>query len=435
MSRRVQLRKYVQDIASAGVPTLLVKLRGLLLLPFLTRTLGLEGYGAWVQVVASTNLLMLFASLGLHSALIRFHPEEADRRGAGRLLFTLSLLAVSCAAILALPYAWFAPVLSGFLLHTTEWSTAFLAGALLIPLGAARLMLVSHFRAQDRIRWISGAESLFGLVELGLIVAATLSARSVTAIILASVMGLAAYVTGLGAIAWREGFLPSFGTDRLREYLRYAIPLVPTMAADEVINRGDRLIVGAFLGASAVGLYSAIYALASLPMMLGTPIVTALLPKVIDRWTSGDRRAAGAYIGMTVQAVSVVYAGLFVASVIAGNAVLDLLIGAADSFAPTGLLVLAGTSAYAIGRIYSLALFADKSTHRLSVIWMLSGAVSVLLNVLLVPRFGLPGAGAATALTYGGFLVVLILMTRHVTVYPEKWWRRASWPLEQRAPR
>lgn len=413
----MKLRKYLFDIASSGVPTVVVKLRGLVVLPFLVHTVGLAGYGAWMQVVATTNLLALLASLGLHSAIIRFYPDQEGRAGRAALLYSSLALSVGAAAVLCAGYAIFSPQLSLVLLHAPGYGPLLALGSLLIPLGVLRLMMMSHFRAQDRISWISAADSVFGVLEIALLVGSAVTFRSVYVVMAASVAALALYQAVLLGVALHEGFRPAFAWERIGEYLRYAVPLIPSMGADEVLSRGDRLLVGLFMGADAVGLYSAIYALASLPMMISTPVNNALMPKVVESWCNGDRRGAGTYVGGTVQAMAVLVTAAAAFLAVTGTPLLRLLGAAGAVFLPSGLLVLVGVGSYALARVYAVVFVARKETGTFSLMWVSAGAVNVVLNLLFIPWLGIAGAALATAVTYLLLLSTTHRATRDMVVY------------------
>ena len=59
-----------------------LSLRNVVLLPFLTRGLTLDDYGAFVQAVALVELLGAFIVTALSSALARFASSSADRSTA-----------------------------------------------------------------------------------------------------------------------------------------------------------------------------------------------------------------------------------------------------------------------------------------------------------------------------------------------------------------
>src|ERR1043166_8449717 len=80
--------------------------------------------------------------------------------------------------------------------------------------------------------------------------------------------------------------------------LRYALPLLPAGLSVWMLDRGDRLVIGYYLGPKWIGIYSANYALASLLIMLQTPLQMTLFPKVSALWET-QRASALRYISVS----------------------------------------------------------------------------------------------------------------------------------------
>ncbi len=62
-----------------GIVNLLVSLRGLILIPILTKTLGTDAYGIWSVIIVTISLITPLAMLGLPTAMIRFLSAEKDK--------------------------------------------------------------------------------------------------------------------------------------------------------------------------------------------------------------------------------------------------------------------------------------------------------------------------------------------------------------------
>ncbi|MCK4731610.1 MAG: oligosaccharide flippase family protein, partial [Methanophagales archaeon] len=75
-----EYKLFAQRVGLIGITNLLVNLRGLILIPILTKTLGAEGYGLWAQVIVTIALITPLVTLGLSSAMIRFLAAERDRK-------------------------------------------------------------------------------------------------------------------------------------------------------------------------------------------------------------------------------------------------------------------------------------------------------------------------------------------------------------------
>jgi len=71
-----QYRKFVQDIGILGASNFIVSLRGLILLPILTKFLGPEKYGIWIQLSITLTLLTPFIVMGRPNRRCSFSEEN-----------------------------------------------------------------------------------------------------------------------------------------------------------------------------------------------------------------------------------------------------------------------------------------------------------------------------------------------------------------------
>jgi O-antigen/teichoic acid export membrane protein len=60
-----EYKLFAQRVGLVGIANVIVSLRGVILLPILTKTLGTELYGVWAQILVTISLLMPFGLLGL----------------------------------------------------------------------------------------------------------------------------------------------------------------------------------------------------------------------------------------------------------------------------------------------------------------------------------------------------------------------------------
>ena len=71
-------KKFTKDVGLAGVAQLVTSIKGLILLPILTKTLGAEMYGIWAQILVTVSLLMPLTLLQLEYAMTRFLILESS---------------------------------------------------------------------------------------------------------------------------------------------------------------------------------------------------------------------------------------------------------------------------------------------------------------------------------------------------------------------
>jgi len=64
-----EYKLFAQRVGLVGITNAIVSLRGLILIPILTKTLGASGYGMWAQIIVTISLITPIAMLGLPSAM------------------------------------------------------------------------------------------------------------------------------------------------------------------------------------------------------------------------------------------------------------------------------------------------------------------------------------------------------------------------------
>lgn len=379
------------------------KAKGLLLIIVLAHTIGVVGLGVWTQVYVLTHLLSMVAGLGLFNALVRFYPAESRVRQR-KLLWTSLYLVTGLGLAIGLVAFTMAPWTAQILTDNREYATTFRLGAALVPLVVLRLLLLNIARAENRLSLFSGAAILSEVLELALVVAVVSTTRSTAGAIAGSAIALGMTSVILFLLNLRAFGKPLIPTSPTR-YLRYSLPLVPMQLSDEALARADRLIVGAFLGPAAAGVYAAIYSLASITNITNAPLTNVLFPKVVRLGHRSStvilRRAAVFYV-----LLATVQAGVLAA--LAGPLATFLLHEPQPWLRSSAVLALAGAGVicFGLGRILSLRLFLVNRTVAVLGIWGSAAVCNLLLNLLFVPIYGLVGAALSTVLAYGIFLAL-----------------------------
>ena len=247
---------------------------------------------------------------------------------------------------------------------------AFRIGAVLIVAGQVRLFALSWARAQDRIGPFSRWMALGELLDLVLATALLLAFQSVEAALAGSAVAMVAVACVLSFRALRDAGGLSASPAAIAPMARYSLPLVPLAVSDEALARSDRLIIGALLGPGPAGVYSAIYAFASLTSVISTPLVSVFFPRRLrlephdparaERW---QRKLSLGFAGIVVcQAVVLA---------IVGPALLGLVLGEApteDHIAWVFLTTAVGVGLYGLGRLASTTMYVAKRTPTLAAV-------------------------------------------------------------------
>lgn len=211
----------------------------------------------------------------------------------------------------------------------------------------------------------------------------------------------------------------------LARLARYGLPLTVTFALEFVIGTSDRILIEIFIGAAASGIYAVGYDVArsslGLVMMVINLAAFPLALKAMHEKTDGELRRQLSDNIILLLAVAVPAAtGL---ALIADN-LARVMLGAEFAAGAARLMpwialatLLNGVKLYHFDRSFHLR----EKTHEQ--IWVAAGAaaVSMGLNVLLIPAFGMVGAAASGVTAYAVAIFLSITLGRRHYRMPFPW--------------
>lgn len=398
----MQLNKKVSTdiLVNAGVAAA-IQLRGLIFIPVIAGTLGVAAFGAYSQVLAVMTFLDLIVSLGLFTALVRYGQESGQ--DIADLYYSLVLLAMGSGAVATSLVIVFAPELSRYTLGTLKYANVYRVGSVLILTRIFLRMARDYFRIDSRIKTFSMIEGInaYGLI-IGVAIALFVFDAGLIGIIYSMVLVESVTAVSTQFKIGREiGYAaPSF--DRIVEYLRYSLPLTGSMIAGNASSRVDRVLIGAFLGASAVGVYSIAYQIATAISMYKKPILSTFFPEFSRLIELDQYEECSHYVEQGTRYFSLIALPTVGGMFLIGPQVITAMTGS-EAATPSGLLlatIALGIVVYGFDQMYALILRANKQTVRVTGIRGVGAIGNVLLNLALIPTFGVFGAAIATLGTY-----------------------------------
>ena len=184
-----------------------------------------------------------------------------------------------------------------------------------------------------------------------------------------------------------------------------------------VLTTSDRYVAGHYLTLSAVGIYAMNYGLWSLPyQILNGWLDTVSRSRIYARAAMGDWQAVSRSLWLRVLAGLAAASAGTVLLCFVGRRIALMLVGE-NYWSSWRLMVLiaAGHIFFVIGQSAVTVLFAAKNTSILSLANMTAATVNVLLNIYLIPRWGIVAAGATTLLSYVLWACILLAGALSVT--------------------
>lgn len=398
-------RAFAIDTAVVAVTQLIVRLRGLVLLPLMVKTLGTAAYGAWAQVGAFAMFLSALVCLNMHLPLVR--EIAADHARAATVYVSLFLATCAISILSACVLAAIPGPIATLLLGDASAARFISLGLLLMIANNLRLLNVNLYRATGRLVVRSGVELSTAIGEIvGIVIVLETGGRLEDVLVfMVAWNGAVAIVQSAHCFAITGWGAPR--SDIVRAALAYALPLIPASFANFALDRVDRFVVGYYEGAHGVGIYAANYALGGLVMMAQAPFQMTLLPKVAELWDR-DRARAARYIEVSLM----VFLTLAIPSVAGAGMIAEpalRLLGndeMADSAGWTTFLIAAGVLCWGWALIQAQAFYGARRTGTWGAITLSATILNLVMNIALVPWLGVQGAALATLLAYGAILAL-----------------------------
>jgi O-antigen/teichoic acid export membrane protein len=416
-----RLGELARHSAVYGIGPLVARFLAVLLLPIYTRYLSPADYGLIETLIALWTVLSVLLAAGVKSAFFRFYFDEADEAGRRRVIrtsfwFTMASGTAGLAAGLAL-----AGPISELLFATGEHSDLVRATFVGIWAHVNYEQITALFRVEQR----STAYLIATVINVVLTVALTVLLVVVweqgpIGVIVGNFTGTLVVYTGL--LAYRREQL-GLELDRplLREMNRFGMPLVPSALFLWALNFSDRFFLVKLSGPREVGLYSIGVRVASAIVLLLAAFRTAWPAFAYS--IEDDREAARTYSYVLTYLVAVT-SWMALALGILAPWLVQLL--TTEPFYSAERVVAPLAFAAALFGAYIVVVIGIGRARMTRSNWVITGAaaaLNVVLNLLLIPPFGMMGAAAATIGAYATLFLGMAWRAQRVFPVPYQWRR------------
>jgi O-antigen/teichoic acid export membrane protein len=368
----------------------------------LARSLGPEGRGVYAVAVLIPALISLFAQLGISPANVYHFSKgliEPDELIGHTVALAFGLGSLCFAGVAA--YI----VLSGSNRFLGIGSEYVLVTCIAVPFLLLTAFLQGIFNGAQRFgEYNLVLLSQYASTSIALIVAMVVLRGSTMAAVIAwtaSSIATAALagrrVTALGRLSLR------LRRATLRKLFRFGLISYMSSLTSFANYRLDVVIVNLFAGARQVGLYAVATGLAEMVWYLPNAAGIVLAPKV----ASSDPREGDRITEMVCRVV--VLCALVLSAVLALTAPVVVVLFFGSAFADSAWavwLLLPGIVTFSVARVLSMYLLG-KNMLKVDLMASAAGmAVTLGLDLLLIPRFGFLGAAAASSIAYTSAMLV-----------------------------
>lgn len=397
-----------------GIANLLVALSSLILLPILTKNFSIDDYGIWVQINTTIALLPNLTTLGLPYTMVRFLSAETDKKIIQEGFYSILSMVLISTVIVALLLLVFSKQIA-LAIFNGNVNVAIILSAIVF-LACLNALLLNYFRTFQEMK----KYSFFLLMQtyLGVVIVSYLALEGYSIYMVALGLLLANLITFLvmfALIIWSIGFkIPKF--THIREYLSFGVPTIPGNLSSWIVNSSDRYVIGIFLSAAFVGYYSPGYTLGYSISMLMAPF-SLLLPSVLPQYYDKNNiEKVSSFLNYSTKYFLLIAIPSAFGLSVLSKPLLSVLTTpeiALNGYLITPLTALS-TLIFGVYAIISNVLVLEKKTKVIGSIWIIAATLNLVLNIVLVPYFGIIAAATTTLLAY---VVAFILTLRYSTKF------------------
>ena len=404
------VRQISRDALVYGVGALIARIASFLFLPVYGRYLSPADYGQLQMLELVVDVASIAAAAGTASALMRFYVTTTDPIERQRTVVSALYLMLALNGAMALVLILAAGPIAQLALNDAGHADLVRIAAVTFTLQGTSAVPLLLMQAERRAGTYMAASvvklvlnlalAIFLVVVLGWGVPGVLLANLVTAV----AMGVAL----TGRLFVRFGIAAS--RKAMRQLRSFSFPLQVATAGTFILQFGDRLVLTRTHGLAAVGIYGLAYQFGFLYVSFAAiPFMRAWQPvRLAQSHLPPEERDRGYNHAFRLLNLSLVTIAVGIS--LFARPVLTVLV--APSFhASTNLvsLILLAFIFQTWTDVAQLGLEVAVQTRRISAATWIATAITVVLYLALIPRFGGLGAALATAL---GFCARFVIMDR-----------------------
>jgi O-antigen/teichoic acid export membrane protein len=391
----------------------------------LARQLSVEDYGLFFSVFAFVSFLLFFRDLGLGNALVKHLAEfktkkRFDEIKTSILSVFLSLLFLS--AIFGIVLYFLAPFLaqSYFKDARAEYIIYFFIAYILFS--ALFLFLKNIFQGFQKIKIFALMEPVrLGVILTGILLLFDLGYGFLTPVIAYTVSWLAVFIIFLPFTWWTFSFF-RYKIKNMRKITKqlylFGIAIALAQIGAKVIARIDTLMLTYFNPLSDVGIYNVVLPTALLFLFFSEAISPVLYPLVSELWAKKDTKKLIEGIKLLYKYSFVITMPAFLTIFVFSSLTIKILFGAKYAAGNVALqILLIGVLFLLVSTVNNTILAAIGKPSAVTKSFLLVAAINIVLNLLLIPIFGIEGAATATLISYTLLLIVSTLfVVRYIKI-------------------
>ena len=412
---RARFKQIGKDSLVYGIGGVMSKAIGFFLLPVYTRIFSPADYGTIEMLTVLNGLLGAILVMGMDSAqsFYFFEQKKAGENEQARVVTAILQWRISWGSGIVVLATLVSPLLNQYFFNgQLSWEYFVIAFV-----GALFAQIMSQSAEVYRLLYRPWS---YIIIILGQTLA---SAAIAITLIVGFDSGIMGFFIGMLS---GSALSAAFGWWRIRNYLdlsgwhaylwpkvlKFGAPLIPTTLAMYILNTADRWFISNINGPETLGLYAVGAKFAMLMAIIVTTFRTAWWPVVMDSIQSSDGPAL-------LRIMSSLYLGFGCAGIILLTALSPFLVRILTPLPFHAAYPVVGILAwqsmfYGFNLIVTVGIWKKEKTIWASILMGTVSVLNIVLDALLVPKYGSVGAAMATSLSFLVWNILTLIVSERL---------------------
>jgi O-antigen/teichoic acid export membrane protein len=378
--------------------------------PILTRVLPIKEYGYLALVSSSILLAVNLSKFGLNHSAVRFYEEfrtSTDKKSIAEYYSTLFIFPIVIGLIVGLFFLSLPRTMLDIDINIVKLLSFV---AVLIPVRASFNLFLSFLRAEQRTKFYNffNVISRYGstLLSIGVLVYLINSLYGFyIGVIIAELTSLFFAIFIL--IKNKKIYLTNFSIGFLKESIRYGFPLFAYEIVSTLLSYSDRFLIqyylnSEFLATYTVGSNCSTY----ISDLFIVPLRIAIIPIYIEIWVNRGEEATKQFLSKILKYFLLLALPIIFGIISIKKDIITIL--ASTKYIQSHEIIpyiITGSMIYGTNCIFAAGIYIYKKTFMLTFSVCFACFLNIVLNIFLIPNYGILGAAISTLIAY------LILIT------------------------
>ncbi len=388
----------------------------------IARIYGAEALGVVSVLYSFLLLTTLFTVLGTNTSMLRLIPEHIAKYSPASAFAVYRKTQYFVAGVSALVGGllfWASGFVAGTIFSKPDLEPYFILGAVCIVFKSLMILNTQAVRGLRLIRGFALMLTLPQLFNLALllILGSFFAGRDVPVY---SLLGGFALTGITGCVIMQYAFKTMIRPDdtirhtSMVEILSLSVAMLMTAAMHFLIGQTGIILLGMFRSAAEVGYYAVAVKLATLTSFILTAITSMAAPKFSELFHKGKMDELFSIAKKSAKLIFWTSTPILVLLLAFGRPVLGILFGRAFTVAYGAMAILVlGQFVNSVSGSTGMFMSMTGREKQFGGIMLFAAVINVLLNLLLIPRFGIVGSATAGMVSLSFWNITALAYIKH----------------------